>query len=303
MDSNQEIDQDELQRKGRRSLRIAVGAGFFLALLWPLGSFFFWIFFGTAAYFGFLAWFYNNRAKPQEPDWRQEPHAVYDTSVASKKVRLNLLIPIVVGLFIFGAIARSIISSSSQEETPIEEIIAEDSEPITAEENNPNDLDVLTNRGNKFYDEGQYDSALFYYNRVLTIDRSNQFAQYDKALVYYAQKDYRRSISILRRCLHEHPEYGEAFWLLGDNYFDRQQLDSAKLCFNSAYEKGLRQGSFLQLMASVYEISDRSKAIGLYKESIQQDSTLTDSYKKLIVLDPSNAIAYQTMLSKWSEGK
>ena len=170
-------------------------------------------------------------------------------------------------------------------------------------EDNADDIDVLTNRGNEFYNQGKHDSALFYYNRVLTIDPSNQFAQYDKALVYYSQKDYSRSIPILVRCLYKHPDYGEAFWLLGDNYYDRHHLDSAKFCFDRAYEKGIRNGGLLQLMASLYEADDRSKAIGLYKESIQQDSTLLDSYRKLIALDPPEADVYQRRMSKWSKSK
>jgi tetratricopeptide (TPR) repeat protein len=140
---------------------------------------------------------------------------------------------------------------------------------------------------------------LNYYNRVLAVDPENQSAQYDKALVYYAKKDYRRPVPILLNCLDQHPDYGEAYWLLGDVYLDSHNPDSAKICFDRAYLKGIRNGGFLQLMASFYEKESKFKAAELYRESIQQDSTLVDSYRKLIELDPDRAEEYQQLVRKW----
>jgi tetratricopeptide (TPR) repeat protein len=161
--------------------------------------------------------------------------------------------------------------------------------------------DAITNRGNEFYEQGQYDSAMVYYDKVLLKDPSNQFAQYNKGLVYYSQKNYNRSVPTMLRCVREHPDYGEAYWLLGSNYYDRQRLDSARICFDRAYEKGVRNGGFLQLLASLYEPADRAKAIGLYQESLQQDSSLVDSYRKLIVLESGRAAEYQSKMKKWTK--
>jgi len=306
MDFNQELNEGGLLRKAKLADRIAIVSCFLLALFWAVDAFFFWVFFGAAVYFRFLAWHFKNQATPKGQAYRhggeQEPS--YRAADRTKKIRISPLIAFVAGLVIFGTIAWMIFSGSVDEsENPIEKTQVEDAEKIIADETNPNDLDVLTNRGNEFYNKGKYDSALFYYNRVLTIDPTHQFAQYDKALVYYAQKDYSRSIPILVHCIHQHPEYGEAYWLLGDNYYDRRNLDSAKICFDRAYEKGIRNGGVLQLMASLYEVDNRPKAIALYKESIQQDSTLLDSYKKLIELDPSRRNEYQGMMTKWTPAK
>ena len=88
---------------------------------------------------------------------------------------------------------------------------------------------------------------------------------------------------------------------MGDVYYDRNNPDSAKICFDQAYKNGLRNGSFLQLMASLYENLNRNRATELYKLSLGKDSTLIGSYRKLAELDPSNAERYQTMLRKWSK--
>ena len=300
MDSNQEPNPDLLYRKSKQAHRIAIVFCFLLAFFWPVGAFFAWIFLGTAVYFGFLGWYYNYHAAPREYS-TTKPSASPTSEVPKGLIQIIRYLPFIMGLVIFGIIARLVFSNSTPEDETIKVDTQEvDSEKRAANENSTNDLDALTNRGNEFYNQGKFDSALFYYDRVLTIDPSNQFAQYDKALVYYAQKNYNRSVPILIRCLYRHPDYGEAFWLLGDNYYDRHRLDSAKICFELAYEKGIRDGGFLQLMASLYEADARPKAIELYKESIHQDSTLLDSYRKLAELDPSQRDAYQRMMTKWN---
>jgi tetratricopeptide (TPR) repeat protein len=305
MESNQEHNMDKLHRKAIRAKRLAIISCFLLALFWSLDAFFAWVFLGLAVYFRFLSAYYDYQATPKEPDPEYRPKQPYPSPAhegSKRPIRVIRLLPVILSLVIFAIIARMITSGTdSAEATSNREIQEEDSTKSLIGENNSNDLDVLTNRGNEFYNNGKYDSALFYYNRVLTIDPSNQFAQYDKALVYYAQKDYGRSVPILLRCVRQHPGYGEALWLLGDNYYDRHHLDSAKICFDLAYEKGIRNGGLLQLMASLYETDNRPKAIALYKESIEQDSTLVDSYRKLAELDPSQKNSYQRMMTKWTK--
>ena len=201
------------------------------------------------------------------------------------------------GVVISTIVILSVSSSSDNEDTPTET----DQEVNPGDESVPNksgSVDALTNRGNELYSQGEYDSALIYYNRVLAFDARNQYAMYDKALVYYAKKDYNRCVPILRACIRQYPDYGEALWLFGDVFYDRNNLDSAKICFDRAYATGLRTGSFLQLMASVYENENLSRAIELYKESIQQDSTLIESYRKLSMLEPSSAEEYSNAMKR-----
>lgn len=57
---------DERPKLVKRYTRLAIVAGFLLALLWPLNSFFFWIFFGATAYFAFLAFYYRPRVEKKE---------------------------------------------------------------------------------------------------------------------------------------------------------------------------------------------------------------------------------------------
>ena len=124
MDSNQDLNADVLHRKAKRANRMAIVSCFLLALFWPVGAFFAWIFLGAAVYFGFLTWFYKNQATPREPDREQEgkqnPYASPSSGGSKSPIPIRFLIPIMV-LVIFGVIARMIISSSAHEEKTSEE--------------------------------------------------------------------------------------------------------------------------------------------------------------------------------------
>ncbi len=303
MDSEQERVAGLLQRKAKRATRAAVIFIFLLALFWSVDAFFVWIFLGAATYSGFLALLYHWQANPREVHQAGEKRKQADSSRPSAvpeimKSRMKTFLPIMVALVVLAIVARLVVTASSNHEGPSEKNEEDNSESQPTSTTESNDIDLLTTRGNDLLNQGQYDSALFYYNRVLTLDPTNQYAQYDKALAYYSRQDYNRPIPILLRCISQHPNYGEAFWLLGDTYFNLHNIDSAKVCLERAYENGIRSGGFLQLMASLYE-NDPSRAIALYKESLAQDSSLLDSYRQLAKLEPTRAREYTEIMNRW----
>jgi len=79
-------------------------------------------------------------------------------------------------------------------------------------------LDSLIDKGNESYDRGAYDNALANYEKVLRVQPSNQYGLYNRALVFYAQKDFRKSISLTRYCIESNPDFAVAYFLLGDDY-------------------------------------------------------------------------------------
>ena len=170
-------------------------------------------------------------------------------------------------------------------------------ESVQVEASEPTDSDKLnayTDKGNDFFSQAQYDSALKYYEKSLVIDRDNQYSQYNKALVYYMKKEYRRSIPLVKKCLREHPDYNEAWWLLGDDYFSINNYDSAILCLEKAYTNDYRDSGFLEQMAETYLKKDnRAKAKEFYLKVLEQDSTKVEVYRNLAELDPGNADRYR----------
>lgn len=197
---------DERPKLVKRYTRLAIVAGFLLALLWPLNSFFFWIFFGATAYFAFLAFYYRPRVEKKEEFFSspkfstQQPRQSGPTNVAPKNVRLIIAVLIISVFAMFFLLI--IIGIATSEEGAVEDTAPIDREVLQTE---PNNLDALTNLGNSFYNKGQYDSALSYYERVLTIDPTNSGGLYNKGLVFYQIKDYQKSMEALRKCISLYP--------------------------------------------------------------------------------------------------
>jgi tetratricopeptide (TPR) repeat protein len=133
----------------------------------------------------------------------------------------------------------------------------------------------------------QYDSALFYYDRVLAMAPERYEAAYGKAWIYYDQKNNSRSMQELRYIFDRTNEYQGAYLLAGDNYYTTGQYDSAIVYYEGAYNLGSRSKELLNIMAYIYDVKGkRETAIAFYEETLQYDSTLLDVYKRLGELVP-----------------
>lgn len=288
--------------KVKRYTRLAVINGFLLALLWPVGGYFFWIFGGLITYFLFLVWFYSPRQQSQpKQNWSRSTYTTQQARAESlatdvqKKVKWFFIV--FGGLIVFFFVFLMIVGLIWGEPEPVETT----TENYPAEDFDPTNLDDLTNRGNQFYDQQQYDSAMKYYEAVLAIEPENQSALYNKALVYYTRQDYSLSIRLLRKCLKLYPDYGYAYYLLGDDYKAVGKGDTALICFEKAYEYEIRDSELLQNLGESYaRIGKRQDALRIYQEAISRDSSLIEVYKRLVDLDPQNAAAYQREIQKRS---
>ncbi|MBL7873153.1 MAG: tetratricopeptide repeat protein [Cyclobacteriaceae bacterium] len=287
----------------RRSVKLAIASAFLLALLWPLGSFFRWLFVGSTSYFIFLSFYYSPREQSSErrdysnsnraePDKKQTPFKRFNKNLL-KRISLIvvissfsvLLILMVIG-FIWG--------DESANTTLLEE------ENRTALKADPANLDALTNLGNLFYAQEEYDSALSYYEKVLAIDPQNSSGTYNKSLVFYQKKDYSKSIEWSKKAILINPENTDAIVITGDSYYEQGNFNEASAWFQKAYLQGARGGEMLYLMGFIYDKqNDRAKAIQFYKESLQQDSSYVEIYDRLIQLDPAQAPRYKKMAAKW----
>ena len=128
----------------------------------------------------------------------------------------------------------------------------------------------------------QYDSALYYYDRVLALAPERYEAAYGKAWVFYDQQNNSRSLQELRYIFNKTDEYQDAFLLAGDNHYTTGQYDSAIMYYEGAYNLGSRSKELLNIMAYLYDVKGKQEtAIAFYEETLQYDSTLLDVYKRL----------------------
>ncbi len=301
-------ESNEQPSKNKWPGRLAIFFLLLFAIFWSLGSFFFWLLFGLSSYFVFLA-FYSSDVKFsifEQKRAPENPYRAYQSSdrtsappqvITLRKV-FRLIILSFLALFVFFFLIGVFFGKDNETDNNTSE-----SEPVrieseSSEVSESDQVNAYTNKGNDFFNQPQYDSALKYYEKALAIDRNDQYALYNKALVYYMRKDYRRSMPIVKRCLRDHPDYNEAWWLLGDDYSSINNNDSAIYCLERAYNNNYTDPGFLQLMAEVYLKKDnREQAKVFYLKVIEQDTTKAEVYKKLAELDPGNAERYRRKIN------
>lgn len=173
-----------------------------------------------------------------------------------------------IALGIFGLVALLFVIGIFSEDTSTVEDSSYDDEQFTetSEETSATTEDWVA-VGNEYYNQQQYDSADYYYDRALAGDPSNSAAVYNKGLIQY----------------------------------ERQNFESARDLFEQSYSLGMRTGFLCTELAQRYaERGQTDQAVAMYKEAAAQDSTLVNVYTRLAELDPANATVYRALEVKWA---
>ncbi len=284
------MDSPEQNKKlTNRYFKWAIACCFLLALLWPLGNFVFWTMLGVISYFAFLSFYHRPKTvpifeRPNAAPWGTKQQMGNPAQAFFGKIKklkpIQLLIAIGGLMLVLMVLIPNLNSGSSEGNQP--------------SINKTVNVDSLVGLGNERYNRGEYESALVFYEKALQADPTDQFGLYNKALVYYSKKDYRKSISLTRYCIKKNPAYGPAYYLLGDDYKFINQRDSARIFFEKAYQLGARDSGLLQNLGDIsYDEKETEGAIQFYKEAIEQDTTLVYIYERLAELEPSQAENYR----------
>jgi Flp pilus assembly protein TadD len=146
----------------------------------------------------------------------------------------------------------------------------------------PENADLYLERGNAFLNGNKNDSALLEYDKVLMLNPQYTEAYYNRALVYFYRKQYRPAITEAKRALMVNSAYTDAMVLTGDCFYSASQSDSALVWYEQAYESGYRSASVSHIMAYINDTKGQTqKAIALYKEALQYDTTRVEIYSRL----------------------
>jgi tetratricopeptide (TPR) repeat protein len=150
--------------------------------------------------------------------------------------------------------------------------------------------EAMVGYGNVLAYRQQYDSAVVMYDKAFVIDPEYLPAPYAKGAMFYNLQRYNEAIALMDPLLQENTDYYNGMLLMGDCYYALNQFDNAIVWYANAYEKGgMRSSALCHLMAYIYDTKgDNSKAIGLYQEALQYDSTIVDIYKRLGELLPND---------------
>lgn len=295
--------ETESDLRAKKFRRLALVTAFLLAVTWPLGSFFVWIFLGATVYFIFLAYYYGPRPiQEKKYESHSQTWAQKDESFEQKKapdIKLVItIVAIVVSSILF---ILMIIGFVTGVDTPEQSanLLQETADRETLQ-TNPSDINALTNIGNQLYAKNQFDSALIYYNKVLAIDPQNSSGMFNKSLVYYQKQDYANSIEWSKKCANLYPDNIDAIVLTGDSYYAQERFSEALTWYRQGYDKGARSAELLNILAYVYDQQNRkTEAIQFYKETLQQDSSFVKVYERLAELEPTRAAWYKNKAAQW----
>jgi tetratricopeptide (TPR) repeat protein len=148
---------------------------------------------------------------------------------------------------------------------------------------------ALLGIGNTFMALEQYDSAVIVYDKVLEDDPYSYSALYQKGLVLYYAKKFDESIDVMKKLVEVDASYNEASQVIGDDFYNQKQYDSALVWYNQAYAGGLRNRYLCHLMGYIYDTKDSTaRAASLYKEALEYDDSVVDIYIRLGELFPGS---------------
>jgi tetratricopeptide (TPR) repeat protein len=309
-----EVPTDERQRRLRKSKGYGLLAAvlFFLSALFSAIGFSFLVIFGLAGMYCAFLWIYygsESLAGQTSQNYRRTGSSFASSASQATSLfsgRPGLLILFGGMIFIFLMVVFAIATSPASEEISLEHSeIPEDSQAEAVDysevlQNDPDNIDALTNTGNVFFERESYDSALYYYDRVLQLDVRNVTALYNKSLVRFNQKDFSGAASLASQCIQIAPGNTDALMLLGDCYESQGNHDLALAQYDKAYEKGVRTAGLSNMMAYLHDKKGNTvKAILFYKETLELDSSRADVYTRLAELEPERKKWYEERLEVW----
>jgi len=142
-------------------------------------------------------------------------------------------------------------------------------------------VDDYFERAFYYYNQGHYNSAIAYYNRVLSIDSAYAEAYNNRANAYASLGEFLTAISDYSQALkYEHPEPGLVYYNRGNTYFDMGRYSEAINDYSAAIAA---HNSHLELI--YYNRGNANFLLQRY------DSALAD-YDQAIEADPTYASAY-----------
>jgi tetratricopeptide (TPR) repeat protein len=252
-----EASPDE-RRHGALALKLGVVFAMLCALTWALPGVFNSIFLGAAAYCFFLYWYYQPktlRPRQKEPFQYRTPKERAG-QIVKRVFRIIWITSLSIFLFL---LVVGIFTEKQEGEQKVS--------PDTSQVFETDEAAIWNQKGYEFYLNKDYDSALFFYDRILRLEPGNASAWYSRGLVFY----------------------------------DQQEMDKALESFSRAYDSGMRDAFLSHALGFLYDSTgNTARAISFYKEALAMDSSRANIYTRLAELEPSNATRYKKLSDRWS---
>jgi tetratricopeptide (TPR) repeat protein len=266
---------EKTPHKSNRWFRAFIVFALLYGITYSLYALFNWMFFLAAAFSLFMSYFaqpvqpkiFQKQARPSNSGGRTSytpPPSSGSPMQPDRIKKIGRIIVISIVSFFAFLMLVGIFSGNNDDETTTTST-NEEEQSDSNDSGDSNEAQALTFKGNDLINDSQTDSAEVYYDRALGIDPDFMMAVYGKGLVSYY----------------------------------RGNRDEATTYFERAYEGGYRYAWLSWVLGDTYEKSGSTeRAIDLYKESINLDSTFTDSYNRLAELVPDERDKYLDLSQK-----
>jgi tetratricopeptide (TPR) repeat protein len=177
----------------------------------------------------------------------------------------------------------------------------------------PEDATAFNNRGNAYYDSGDYARAIADYDRAIDIDPQHEKAYYNRGNAYRDKGDYDVAIADYTQAIDIDPQYEKAYNNRGIAYSDKGDYDAAIADYTQAIDIDPQHEKAYYNRGNAYRdkgnydtaIGDYNKAIEIdpqyeeayvnrgiaYKNKGDYDTAIAD-YTQAIDIDPQDEVAY-----------
>jgi tetratricopeptide (TPR) repeat protein len=153
----------------------------------------------------------------------------------------------------------------------------------------PTNPEIYYERGNAFMNLSRYDSAAAMFTYALTLDHRDSDAQFRLAYSLYMMGRYRESVKEAKKLYARDTSYTAALLLAGDSYYTQQRYDSALYWYSNAYSQGYRSAILSHVIGFIYDNrGDTESAVRYYKEAVEQDGENIDVLNRLAELIPGD---------------
>lgn len=141
--------------------------------------------------------------------------------------------------------------------------------------------------GNAWYALNLKDSALFAYQKSTEVNPNYSQGYYNVSWWYYDQRNFTEAIRLGKHRNEQDPTDAQIVQLIADAYYEQVKYDSAIQWYENAYTLGNRSRWLCHVMAYIYDSkNDLSRAIPLYKEALEYDPSMVEIYVRLGELLP-----------------